>query len=522
MAEASAPRQPPLGKHLWPAFGKPRVPGDILFWPRDDQRVLGIPIKFTHWAVYVGRRKLARCCTRWEVEVCETTGSVIPESVVHLWGAADSATRDTSADAVVVHNRLDELGGVPYDGNLEYDKRHTPRRPEQILRRVLVSLGTQKLYETRFGKYHVVGNNCEHFATWSRYGVNRSDQIGDAVKWIGAGLGAVGLGAPGALIGGYAADSFVRSTHLSRRNEIFEKESELFENTDGCEFADDDKEVDWVVECLVRCVEDRERREEAERAAHASGRAHLPRGVPYASDSSAAHNADAVFVDGVALHADAPESAGALLERLAALNGARAAEAAASRAAAEPGSREPREVFSVDSAGNLGGVFGEGLRAFGEGLRGAMRDGEATPTAAAARGEERREGEGGEVERREGERRESRRESSRNENEEEKETPSTTSRDGRRKDPDEQLKDVVSGVGNLLGGMLGGVLKLGGALASEVASQHGNHRRRVEARTDARSRGARGDAPSSNPGPDGERSGLDRPRRGPMVIEELE
>jgi hypothetical protein len=385
-----------------------------------------------------------------------------------------------------------------------------------------VSLGTQKLYETRFGKYHVVGNNCEHFATWSRYGVNRSDQIGDAVKWIGAGLGAVGLGAPGALIGGYAADSFVRSTHLSRRNEIFEKESELFENTDGCEFADDDKEVDWVVECLVRCVEDRERREEAERAAHASGRAHLPRGVPYASDSSAAHNADAVFVDGVALHADAPESAGALLERLAALNGARAAEAAASRAAAEPGSREPREVFSVDSAGNLGGVFGEGLRAFGEGLRGAMRDGEATPTAAAARGEERREGEGGEVERREGERRESRRESSRNENEEEKETPSTTSRDGRRKDPDEQLKDVVSGVGNLLGGMLGGVLKLGGALASEVASQHENHRRRVEARTDVLSRGARGDAPSSNPGPDGERSGLDRPRRGAMVIEELE
>jgi hypothetical protein len=151
-----------------------------------------------------------------------------------------------------------------------------------------------------------------------------------------------------------------------------------------------------------------------------------------------------------------------------------------------------------------------------------MRDGEATPTAAAARGEERREGEGGEVERREGERRESRRESSRNENEEEKETPSTTSRDGRRKDPDEQLKDVVSGVGNLLGGMLGGVLKLGGALASEVASQHENHRRRVEARTDVLSRGARGDAPSSNPGPDGERSGLDRPRRGAMVIEELE
>ena len=78
------------------------------------------------------------------VGVCETTGDVLPESVVHLWGAADSAARDTSADAVVVLNRLSELGGAPYDGNLAYDEAHTPRRPEQILSRVLVSLGEKK------------------------------------------------------------------------------------------------------------------------------------------------------------------------------------------------------------------------------------------------------------------------------------------------------------------------------------------------------------------------------------------
>ena len=82
--------QPPLGKHLWPAFGKEKVPGDILFWPRDDQKVLGIPIKFTHWAVYVGRRRLASCHTRWMLNTCEETGDELPESVVHLWGAADS------------------------------------------------------------------------------------------------------------------------------------------------------------------------------------------------------------------------------------------------------------------------------------------------------------------------------------------------------------------------------------------------------------------------------------------------
>ena len=45
--------------------------------------------------------------------MCETTGDVIPESVVHLWGAADAAARNTSADAVVVLNRLSELGARP-------------------------------------------------------------------------------------------------------------------------------------------------------------------------------------------------------------------------------------------------------------------------------------------------------------------------------------------------------------------------------------------------------------------------
>ena len=152
--------EPPLGRNIWPAFGKPRVPGDILYWPRSDQLV-----PFTHWAVYVGRRKLSPCGTRWMVDTCEVTGETLPEAVVHLWGAPDAADRDMSSTAVVVHNRLDEVGGTPYDGNICYDKQHTPRRPEQILHRVLYALG-HNLYESWFGKYDVVGNNCEHFCTW--------------------------------------------------------------------------------------------------------------------------------------------------------------------------------------------------------------------------------------------------------------------------------------------------------------------------------------------------------------------
>ena len=517
MAETSAPRQPPLGKHLWPAFGKPRVPGDILFWPRDDQRVLGIPIKFTHWAVYVGRRKLAPCRTRWMVGVCETTGDVLPESVVHLWGAADSAARDTSADAVVVHNRLSELGGAPYDGNLAYDDAHTPRRPEQILRRVLVSLGAQKTYETRFGKYHVVGNNCEHFATWCRYGVNRSDQIGDAVKFIGAGLGAVGLGAPGALIGGYAANELIRSTYKTRLDETWRNEFLLFENTDGCEFANDDAETDWVVECLIRSTEEFEWRGKAERVAHASGRAHLPRAHSpdldrTQSSATASHTESRVF-DRDVTHVTQNE---------------RRTAAAAKSAKKKRDENEERttEVFSVDSLGNVGGLLGEGLRAFGEGLRGVMRDGgeEATPAGRAnpeARGDDENSGSSERASSSE-----SSADASSSRATKEKEEPSSSRDRGRRPEDGgaEPLKDAVAGVGSLFGAMLGGVLKVGGALASEVANQHENHRRRVEKERSSAARASLGgaDAPSSNPGADGQRAGLAPPRRGPMVIQEVE
>ena len=508
MAEASAPRQPPLGKHLWPAFGKPRVPGDILFWPRDDQRVLGIPIKFTHWAVYVGRRKLAPCRTRWMVGVCETTGDVIPESVVHLWGAADAAARDTSADAVVVLNRLSELGGAPYDGNLAYDDAHTPRRPEQILSRVLVSLGEKKTYETRFGSYHVLGNNCEHFATWCRYGVNRSDQIGDAVKFIGAGLGAVGLGAPGALIGGYAANELIRSTYKTRLDETARSEFLLFENTDGCEFADDDAETDWVVERLIASTEEFEWIRESERVAHASGRAHLPRGAP---------DLDRTPVGPTTSHTETREF---VRDQPHVTQNER-------RTAADA---RTTEVFSVDSLGNVGGLLGEGLRAFGEGLREVMRDGgeEATPT-----GRANPEAKSGDDENsKSSERASSSDESSAGESSSratrEKEEPSSSSSRDRGRRPEdggaEPLKDAVAGVGSLFGAMLGGVLNLGGALASEVASQHENHRRRVEKERASAARASLGgaDAPSSNPGADGQRAGLAPPRRGPMVIQEME
>jgi hypothetical protein len=71
----------------------------------------------------------------------------------------------------------------------------------------------QKVYESRFGGYHVLGNNCEHFCTWARYGFQQSDQVGFGLTAAVAGLGLLLGGPPGAMMGGMLGRAF--TTHLS-------------------------------------------------------------------------------------------------------------------------------------------------------------------------------------------------------------------------------------------------------------------------------------------------------------------
>jgi len=208
------------------------------------------------------------------------------------------------------------------------------------------------------------------------------------VKFIGAGLGAVGLGAPGAIIGGYAANELIRSTYKTRLDETALLEKELFENTNGCEFADDDAETEWVVECLIRSTETFEWRANAERVAHdASGRAHLPRSAPSDLDHPTPNSS------GTASIYNTEETRVFVRDAHVTQNERHAAAAAESANNIREDDARTTEVFSVDSLGNVGGLLGEGLRAFGEGLRGVMRDGgeEATPTGRAnpeARGDD--------------------------------------------------------------------------------------------------------------------------------------
>lgn len=266
------------------------------------------------------------------------------------------------------------------------------------------------------------------------------------------GLGALfGGGAPGAIAGGYISSKFIQHTHKMRRQESLERERAHFDG-DGSE--DVDGEVDWVVECLVRHVEDAEAHAATEREAHATGRAHRPRGgiMPEDAVEAAAGRHDGGAGEGAQEGAD---------------GGAR---------------RRSVEIFSLDSHGNVGGHVGHFFNAVLDGMRGddapdqnATRDGAPDDVQADAEANEKENGDAnGTVPR-----------------------PSasapgaTTSAsasasapprsDRREREPGDQVRDVVAGVGNVFGALLGGMIKVGGAVVSEIGREHERHRERLRA-----------------------------------------
>lgn len=248
------------------------------------------------------------------------------------------------------------------------------------------------------------------------------------------GLGTLFGGAPGAIAGGYISSKFIQHTHKMRRQESLERERAHFDG-DGSE--DVDEEVDWVVECLVRHVEDAEAHAATAREAHASGRAHLPRG------------------------------------------GIMPEEAAEASTGNRDGGAQDVDIFSMDSHGNVGGHVAHFFNAFVDGIRGEdARDQHARQDRAPD----------------DGDNSEANAEASEKENGDANAPPPSASstgdsasasaplRSGRReREPGDQVRDVVAGVGNVFGGLLGGMIKVGGAVVSEIGKQHENHRERLRA-----------------------------------------
>ena len=145
-----------------------------------------------------------------------------PEAVVHLWGAADAKDRSMSKDAAVIYSELSEVNCEkdaprPFCGNYKFDSLYTPMRPSQILHRTFVAL-EHKFYENEFGGYSVTLNNCEHFATWARYGFQHSSQVGDVLTTGLSALGTFMMGPPGLALGYIAGNLVQDETRKARRH----------------------------------------------------------------------------------------------------------------------------------------------------------------------------------------------------------------------------------------------------------------------------------------------------------------
>ncbi|CAL6347443.1 unnamed protein product [Bathycoccus prasinos] len=249
----------PFERIEWPRPNKTKQPGDILFWPRTDQ-----PIAYTHWAVYIGRRK--------PMGNKFVENESFPEAVVHLWGAADAKDRSMSKDAAVIYSELSEVNCEkdaprPFCGNYKYDSLYTPMRPSQILHRTFVAL-EHKFYEKRIRR---------HFATWARYGFQHSSQVGDVLTTGLSALGTFMMGPPGLALGYIAGNLVQDETRKARRhknNQLDEaiRSNETRNDSGGQRrrILDDirnsrrrghsrlfgrEKEVDWTVDCLLDYVE---------------------------------------------------------------------------------------------------------------------------------------------------------------------------------------------------------------------------------------------------------------------------
>ena len=181
-----APRGRARGR-AWPRRGRARRPGDVVFWHRVAREFFDVG--FEHWAVYVGRVGVADerlGIWRWIRDGDDRDAAV--ECVVHLWGAPSGGegedgggNRDMDANAACVLSPLADVGEDPRCGNARYDATHAPLRIGDIVDRCRLAVD-QGFYEGRYGAYCVRANNCEHFATWARYGVRFSQQIEEKVE----------------------------------------------------------------------------------------------------------------------------------------------------------------------------------------------------------------------------------------------------------------------------------------------------------------------------------------------------
>lgn len=145
-------------------------PGDLLRFRR------GL---YSHWAVYLGKHQL----TGGNHKDCSCAD--VPENeagMIHFSGLTSDADQSAQVCYLPLTKVKDHwVGEIAND----WDKQYPPSQPHVILARAYTVVGTD------FGGYSLITNNCEHFATWLRYGLKLRKQVENTM--INGGTAGAGL-----------------------------------------------------------------------------------------------------------------------------------------------------------------------------------------------------------------------------------------------------------------------------------------------------------------------------------------
>ncbi|XP_046367364.2 phospholipase A and acyltransferase 2-like isoform X1 [Haliotis rufescens] len=139
---------------------------------------------YSHWAVYIGGGEVVHLAGEEDDGLANVGGR-------HVFTVSGT----TFNKALVRIDLFDDVAGLDkvYRNNTK-DKRWSPFSASEIVRRALSKLG-------RVG-YNLIFSNCEHFVSWCRYDMERSDQVDSFKTGFLVGLAAVATTALVGFLGG--------------------------------------------------------------------------------------------------------------------------------------------------------------------------------------------------------------------------------------------------------------------------------------------------------------------------------
>ncbi len=123
----------------------PGDPGDLIEFRRGN---------YSHWAVNIGNNEIAHLIgrARWLSFTTATFGTTEPSVRVEKYKDVDRDAKSGKGSKVT--------GSVVMVNNLEHNLLPSALPTQVIIERALSQLGQKG--------FHLVFNNCEHFATWCR------------------------------------------------------------------------------------------------------------------------------------------------------------------------------------------------------------------------------------------------------------------------------------------------------------------------------------------------------------------